>query len=340
MRVHYSSYMGYVRRMWSFALFTIGATWLAVTSGKHDVVFATSTPLTVSIPGWIAAALSRTPFVFEVRDLWPEAAIQMGALSRKGFITRAAKSLERFMYRHASRVIALSPGMKAGIVAEGIPAERVYIVPNSADLDLFTPGDKDAAFLTSLGVPSGVFVVGYTGAIGPSNAVEEQVPVAARALLEAGRDDIVFVIAGDGRSMPALSATTTDLPNVHLIGSLPKRDMPRLTRSADVLMTLFADVPILATNSPNKFFDGLASGRPMIVNSPGWTRELVEQADCGFYVPAGNGAVLASVIERLADDVDLRMRMGRNARILAEERFDREQLAAQLLTVLEDVASG
>ncbi len=337
-RVRYSNYMGYARRMWSFALFTIGATFLAATSGKHDVVFATSTPLTVGIPGWVAAALTRTPFVFEVRDLWPEAAIQMGALKRDGLIARAAKLLERFLYRKAKHVIALSPGMAEGVLAEGVPAERVHMIPNSADLDLFYPAPKDHAFLTSLGVPEGAFVVGYAGAIGPSNAVEAQVPEAARTLHERGRDDIVFVIAGDGKCLPKLREMVEGLPNVRLVGSLPKKDVPVLTRSADVLMTLFADVPILATNSPNKFFDGLASGRPMIVNSNGWTKDLVEQNRCGVYVPAGDGVALADAIERLAADRDLLEEMGRNARRLAEERFSRDDLADQALAVLKDAA--
>lgn len=337
-RVRYSNYMGYGRRMWSFALFTIGATFLAATSGKHDVVFATSTPLTVGIPGWVAAALTRTPFVFEVRDLWPEAAIQMGALKRNGLIARAAKALERFLYRKAKHVIALSPGMADGVLAEGVPAERVHMIPNSADLDLFYPAPKDHAFLASLGVPEGAFVVGYAGAIGPSNAVEAQVPEAARTLHERGRDDVVFVIAGDGKCLPKLREMVEGLPNVRLVGSLPKKDVPILTRSADVLMTLFADVPILATNSPNKFFDGLASGRPMIVNSNGWTKDLVEQNRCGVYVPAGDGVALADAIERLAADRDLLEEMGRNARRLAEERFSRDDLADQALAVLKDAA--
>ncbi|MBC7266072.1 MAG: glycosyltransferase family 4 protein [Coriobacteriia bacterium] len=339
-RVRYSNYMGYARRMWSFALFTIGATFLAVTSGKHDVVFATSTPLTVGIPGWVASALTRTPFVFEVRDLWPEAAIQMGALKRNGLIARAAKRLERFLYRHAKHVIALSPGMADGVLAEGVPPERVHMVPNSSDLDLFYPAPKDHGFLASLGVPDGAFVVGYAGAIGPSNAVEAQVPEAARALHERGRDDIVFVIAGDGKCLPKLKELTDGLPNVRLVGSLPKKDVPVLTRSADVLMTLFADVPILATNSPNKFFDGLASGRPMIVNSNGWTRALVEEHDCGVYVPAGDGVALADALEKLASDRDRLEEMGRNARRLAEERFSRDDLADQVLAVLEDAAGS
>ncbi|MEN6429367.1 MAG: glycosyltransferase family 4 protein, partial [Coriobacteriales bacterium] len=213
-RVKYSNYMGHLRRMWSFALFTLGATWLAVTAGRHDVVFATSTPLTVGIPGWSAAAVTRTPFVFEVRDLWPEAAIQMGVISRNGIVGRTAKALERFLYRRAKQVVALSPGMVAGVVAEGIPPERVHMVPNSADLDLFYPSEKDTDFLRRLGVPEGAFVVGYAGAIGPSNAVEAHVPAAARVLHERGRDDIVFVIAGDGKSLPALTEAVRGLPNV------------------------------------------------------------------------------------------------------------------------------
>lgn len=338
-RVHYSNYMGYGRRMWSFIMFTLGATWLASTAGKHDVVFATSTPLTVGIPGWVAATLRRTPFVFEVRDLWPEAAIQMGALKRTGMLARIAKSLERFLYHQSADVIALSPGMAAGVVAEGVAPEHVHLVPNCSDLDLFHPGEKDAAFLGSHGIGPDAFIVGYAGAIGPSNAVEAIVPEAARTLHERGRDDIIFVIAGDGKSLPTLRAAVEGLDNVRFVGSLPKKDVPVLTRSADVLMTLFADVPILATNSPNKFFDGLASGRPMIVNSPGWTKELVEESACGAYVPAGDGVALADTIERLAADPGALAQMGRNARQLAQERFDRTLQAERLLNILKQAAA-
>ncbi|HZL07549.1 MAG TPA: glycosyltransferase family 4 protein, partial [Coriobacteriia bacterium] len=339
-RVRYSNFMSHARRMWSFVLFTVGATWRAATAGRHDVVFATSTPLTVGIPGWVAAALTRTPFVFEVRDLWPEAAIQLGALKRGGFIARIAKGLERFLYRRAAAIVALSPGMAEGVIAEGIDPSLVHMIPNSADLDLFHPGDKDARFLSDYGL-EGRFVVGYAGAIGPSNAVEAHVPEAARLLKEWGRKDIVFVIAGDGKSRPALErAVASDgLDNVRIIGSLPKREVPTLTRSSDVLMTLFADAPILATNSPNKFFDALATGRAVIVNQPGWTRQLVEDHEVGIYVPVNDGHALASAIVRLADDPDLLRRMSRNARALAESEFARDILAEQLIAVLESVAA-
>lgn len=338
-RVGYSNYMSYGRRIWSFGLFTLGAIHLALTAGPQDVVFATSTPLTVGIPGWIAAACRRAPFVFEVRDLWPEAAVQMGAIKRGSLLERAAKSVERFLYRRSAAVIGLSPGMVDGILAEGIPAQRVHMIPNCSDLDLFHPAGKDAAFTARYRL-EGKFVVGYAGAIGPSNAVEAQVPQAARILKQRGRDDIVFVIAGDGKSLPELRRLVAEqyLDNVHLIGSLPKSDVPVLTRSADVLMTLFADVPILATNSPNKFFDALASGRPALVNQPGWTRSLVEENQAGVYVPVGDGQAMADAITRLADDPALCALMGRNARRLAEEQFGRDEQAGRLLEVLENAA--
>jgi len=333
-RVAYSNYMSYARRIVSFLTFTVGAAWLAMRAPRPDVVLATSTPLTVGVPALLAARLRGVPLVFEVRDLWPEAAIQMGALRRGGLLATVAKWLERRLYHASAEVVGLSPGMVEGIVAEGVDPVHVAMIPNSADLDLFHPGERDADLVDRYGL-HGRFVVGYAGAIGPSNALEDQVPEAARVLHERGRHDIVFLIAGDGKSLPALRERTADLPNVVLAGTVPKREVPRFTRTADVLMALFADVPILATNSPNKFFDALASGRPVIVNSPGWTKSLVEDNDCGAYVPAGDGVAMADAIERLADDPDALARLGRNARELAVREFSRDDLAARMLGVLE-----
>jgi glycosyltransferase involved in cell wall biosynthesis len=336
-RVRYSNHMGRMRRIWSFLVFMVTASWLAATAGRHDVILATSTPLTVGIPGYVASVLRGTPMVFEVRDLWPEAAIQMGAIKRKGLLSVLARGLERFLYRHSHDVIALSPGMAAGVMEQGIPRERVHMVPNSSDLDLFSPGPKDPSLVERFGLAE-KFVVGYAGAIGPSNDVENNVPAAARILSEKGRDDIVFLVVGDGKSLSALESAAKDLHNIILAGTTPKAEIPRYTRTADALMVLFADKPILATNSPNKFFDGLASGKPMIVNSDGWTRQLVEDNHAGVYFPARDGVALAEVIERLADNRDELADMGANARTLAETSFARDILAAQVLRVLEEAS--
>lgn len=336
-RVAYSNYMSNARRIGSFAMFMIGSVWAALRAPKPDLIFASSTPITVAVPGLLASSVKRVPFVFEVQDLWPEAAIQMGAIKRDGLIAWLAKRLERAAYRRAAAVIPVSPGMAEGVAAEGTPPGKIHMIPNFSDLNRFCPGPKDPDVVERYGL-AGKFVVGYAGAIGPSNAVHEQVPEAARTLKERGRDDIVFVIAGDGKSLPVLRELTQDLGNVLALGPIPKKDVPALTRSADALMALFGDKPILATNSPNKFFDALASGRPVIVNQPGWTRELVEETGCGVYVPVGDGRALADAIERLADDRIRTGAMGAAARALAEERFGRDIQAERFVAVIEDAA--
>jgi glycosyltransferase involved in cell wall biosynthesis len=336
-RVAYANCMSYARRVLSFALFMVGATWLALRAPRPDVIFATSTPLTVAIPGLIAAKLRRVPFVFEVRDLWPEAAIQMGAIRRDGVPAKMGRALERAAYRASSAVVALSPGMADGVIAGGVAPERVSVVPNSSDTDLFTPGPRDPGIVERFHL-AGRFVVGYTGAVGPSNAVEAQLPAAARELVSRGADDVAFLVVGDGKSLPALRDAVADLPNVVVAGSMPKSELPCVTRSCDVLLVLFADVPILAMNSPNKLFDALASGRPVIVNSPGWTKDLVESSGAGLYVPAGDGEALADAVERLARDPETRARMGEHARALALSDFSRDESAARVLEVLERAA--
>lgn len=338
-RVGYSNYMGHLRRILSFAAFMLSSVWAALRVPHPDVVFASSTPITVALPGLAVASLKRVPFVFEVQDLWPEAAIQMGAIKRHGIIATLAKKLERRAYSRAVSVVPVSPGMAEGVVAEGTSPAKIHMIPNFSDLARFHPGSKDAALIEKHDL-SGKFVVGYTGAIGPSNAVHEQVPEAARTLKERGRSDIVFVIAGDGKSLPELRALTEGLENVLILGRIPKVEVPALTRTADALIALFGDRPILATNSPNKFFDALASGRPVIVNQPGWTRELVEESGAGVYVPVGDGVALADAIEALADHPKQTAAMGRAARALAEERFGRDLQAERFVEVIEAAAAG
>ncbi len=338
-RTDYSNYMGTLRRILAFAGFMLGSLWVALRVPRPDVVFASSTPITVAVPGLAVSSFKRVPLIFEVQDLWPEAPIQMGAIRRGGLIAHLATKLERHTYRRASAVVPVSPGMADGVIAGGAAPSKVHMIPNFSDLDVFRPGPPDPGFIDRYGL-GGAFIVGYAGAIGPSNAVHESVPEAARILADKGRDDIAFLIAGDGKSLPELRERTRGLPNVHIVGSIPKREVPALTRTAGALLTLFGDVPILATNSPNKFFDALASGRPVIVNQPGWTRELVEESGAGLYVPAGDGAALAAAVESLADDRERAAAMGRAARSLAEERFGRDLQADRVVALIEQVGGA
>jgi glycosyltransferase involved in cell wall biosynthesis len=283
----------------------------------------------------LASLRHRAPVVFEVRDLWPEAPIQMGAL-RSPLLRGLARALERLVYRRAAAVVALSPGIRDGIVAAGVPAERVELVPNAADLELFSPELDGHELRERLGL-GGRFVCSYFGAMGEANDLTEVVDAAA-LLRDA---PVSFVLLGGGKRRAELERLARDLgaDNVLFLDPEPdKSSVARLAAASDACLTIFKDVPVLATNSPNKLFDTFAAGRPAIVNTGGWMRELVERNEAGLYARAGDPADLAEKVRRLAEDPELARRLGRNARALAEREFDRDELAERLLGLLRRLA--
>jgi glycosyltransferase involved in cell wall biosynthesis len=214
----------------------------------------------------------------------------------------------------------------------------VTVIPNASDLDLFAP-DRDPGNLRArLGLGQ-AFVCSYFGAMGEANDLT-QVVEAATILRDRGENGIAFVLQGDGKRRPQIEAEVArrGLDSVVVLPAGGKEDAARLAAASNACMTIFKDVPVLATNSPNKLFDTFAAGRPAIVNSDGWQRELVEEAGAGVYARAGDPADLAAQVLRLRDDPVEAGRMGLNARRLAEERFDRRLLAERMREVLERAA--
>jgi len=320
----YSDYMSATAssdrdRMLAFGRFAAAATAAALRGPRPDVIYATSPPLTIAVPALAAAARWRAPLVFEVRDLWPKAPIQMGALANPR-LQRQARALERQAYQRARRVIALSPGIRDGVIATGVPAGKVVLVPNASDLDLFRPAPPPERFLVS-----------YFGTMGEANDLN--------AVIEAARllPDVPFVLMGDGKRRAELQRSAP--ANVEFPGpAAGKEEVAALAARSSACLTFFKDVPVLATNSPNKLFDTFAAGRPAIVNMDGWMREVVEYHDAGIYVPAGDAAGLAEKLAWLRAHPEAVERMGRNGRALAERDFDRDLLAGRALAVLEEVA--
>jgi glycosyltransferase involved in cell wall biosynthesis len=321
----YSDYVSatavsYPRRMLAFARFAVAATAAVLRGPRPDVIYATSPPLTMALPAVAASLRWRAPLVFEVRDLWPEAPIQMGAL-RNPLARRAARALERFVYARSEHVIALSPGIRDAVISAGVPAPSVALVPNAADLDLFgaAQGDRER------------FTVSYFGTMGEANDLS--------AVLEAARlvADARFVLMGDGKRRAELERHAP--PNVEFPGpARAKEEVAALAAASHACLTLFKDVPVLATNSPNKLFDTFAAGRPAIVNMDGWMRELVEHNEAGLYVRAGDAGDLAEKVTWLRDHPEEAELLGRNARALAEREFGRDELAERALAVLEEAA--
>ena len=236
-------------------------------------------------------------------------------------------------------MIALSPGMRDGVIAAGVPPEKVTLVPNASDLELFSPDVDGAPARQRLGLGDG-FLCSYFGTMGEANDLT-QVIEAATQLQDQGEDGVTFVLHGDGKRRPSLErlAHERDLRNVVFSDPIPdKHSVAELAAASDVCLTIYKDVPVLYTCSPNKLFDTFAAGRPAIVNTPGWLRELVERHEAGLYARPGDPADLAEKVLYLRDHPDVAERYGRNARRLAEQEFSRDELAERALGVLEAAA--
>lgn len=338
--VPYSNAMGHAARIKAFFRFARAAARRAA-SLPADVVFATSTPLTIALPGAYAARRQRVPMVFEVRDLWPEVPIAVGAL-RDPLSRSAARRLERYAYQRAAHVVALSPGMREGVVKTGYPWERTSVIPNSADLDFFDPRKTDGeAFRAAHPELGDAPLVVYPGSMGKINGVG-YLPRIAAAARNAGVE-AQFVVVGWGREEQQVRDEAARLgvlgANFHIYPPVPKGQMPEVLAAADVVVSLVIDLQALWANSANKFFDGLASGTPVAVNYEGWQAELLRESGAGLVLPANEPDAAARALGEFLPDPRQLKAAGQAARTLAEECFCRDKLAKDLEAVLHDAVT-
>jgi len=330
----YANRMGFARRVLAFGRFARTATQV-VCRLDADLVFATSTPLTVGIPGMKGAQRLHVPFVFEVRDLWPELAIALGVI-RNPLLKWYTRRLEGNIYHAADRIIALAPGITEGICRTGYPADRVAMIPNSCDLELFRPTGEircDERF----GSPDEFHLV-FTGAHGLANGLDA-VLKAAVELKRRGVTGIRFVFIGDGGQREGLMRRSHAEGLDRLITwvkPIPKNELARILPQMDVGMMILKNVPAFYYGtSPNKFFDYIACGLPVLNNYPGWIAEVIEGNRCGIVIPPDDPQSFADAVTRLRDAPDELVAMGRRARQLAESQFSRDVLGDQLVAVLE-----
>jgi glycosyltransferase involved in cell wall biosynthesis len=337
LKVPYAQAYSKRMRMLSYGGFTLGAAALAA-GGPADVVFASSSPLTIGISGVLASRLRRAPFVFELQDLWPAVPIEMGFLTGRAEIG-TAEWLEGRLYHAARRIVVCSDGVREALVERGIPDAKIVLIPNVSDIDHFRPELSDPSFRQQHGLENRFMAVS-AGAMGVTNGLDQLVD-AAVALREQGDDRVAIVAAGNGTEKERIERRVADLglENLIVLPDIPRAEIPRLVGTADVTLTMFAPVPILQTNSPNKFFDSLAAGKPPVVNLDGWLRRLVEEKHVGVYVPPADGKALADALTDLAGRPELVRELGRNARALAEREFSRDLLADRLAEVLEEAGS-
>jgi glycosyltransferase involved in cell wall biosynthesis len=332
--IGYSNKQSFVVRCFSFLFFIIFSTIAGLFEKNIDIIYATSTPLTVGIPAIIIKWLKRTPFVFEVRDQWPEIPIQMGILKNK-FLKKFLLGLEKFIYSQSVAVVALSPGMAEGIKKITGQQKPIHIIPNCCDTDVFTP-DIDAHDLRSRYNWSDKLVLLHFGAMGRANGLDFVVNIAQRLQQVS---DIRFVLIGDGSEKPALieKISKLNLKNIEILDSVPKNQLVCFIAACNVSMVIFANYPILQDNSANKFFDSLSAGKPVLLNYSGWQRELLEKNIAGLGCKQCDKDEFIERVLYLNSNRHLLPQMGKNARTLAEQEFDRPKLAARLENILLEV---
>lgn len=329
----YSNRDSFIRRAITFIRYALKSI-RVVLFLDYDLIYATSTPLTAAIPG-VAAKLTMRgkPFVFEVRDLWPELPKAMGVI-RNPIVLMAMSALEWLAYRSANMCVGLAPGIVAGIRKRSSSSLPVELIPNSCDLSLFRPDVNPACIK---GVADGTFVALFAGAHGIANGLDAVLDV-AEELKRRGRGDIKLVFIGDGNRKDALveRAEGSGLDNCVFLDSVPKTSMPGLLVRADLGLMILDDVPAFYNGtSPNKFFDYISSGLPVLINYPGWLSELVVEHECGVSVTPQDACTFADALERLADGDEDLATMAFRARALAGSKFNRSALCDRLISLLE-----
>ncbi len=328
----YSAYhRSFFHRLLSFFSFTWNAFWAGLGVREVDVVWGTSPPIFQGVSAWALARLKRARFLFEVRDLWPRFAVAMGVI-RNPLLIAAAEGLERFLYRQADQVIVNSPGFLDHVQGRG--ARRVALIPNGADPLLFEV-HAAAEDLRRLYHLEDKTVVLYAGAHGPANDL--QVVLEAARQLE--NEPIHFLLVGDGKDKPRLQqlAEAWGLKNVTFLPPVPKREMPTILRAADIGLAILKPLEEYKTTYPNKVFDYMAAGLPILLVIDGVIRKVVEQAECGLFVPPGDAQALAKATQELAADAQRRRRMGEQGRAYLEAHFSRRALGEQLRQLLEEM---
>lgn len=325
--VAYSQKMGFLKRIWAFLGFVRHAKKLISKLPRPDYLYVTSTPLTTGLIGLWAKKKFAIPYIFEVRDLWPDAPIEVGVI-KNALLKRYLWALEKKIYRQALKIVALSPGI-ANAIRSKVPTAEVSIIPNFADLSIFQIAPKTHEILQKFDLQDRLTII-YAGAIGKVNALHELVELASRTPYQ-------FLIMGEGSELNSLKqqAINHNLTNVRFFPFGSKLQVQELMICADMAFISFERLPVFKTNSPNKFFDALAMGKAILINQKGWVWELVKSQKLGLYHDTSNVNKTIQQLEALVQNPTLLKDMQRNARQLAESYFNSDVAVAKVLHVID-----
>lgn len=329
-----------IRRMLNYASFCISSAVVGSFMARPDIVIATSPQLLVGLSGWWISRWKRLPFVLEVRDLWPESLVAVGAGSEDAFFYRTMAKLAAFLYERSTRIVVVTPAFKRHLIdLWGIPEEKVVVVENGVETETFQPDATDCAGvdLREVWGAKNKFVVCYIGTIGMAHGLETLLNTAAE--LQESRPDVLFVLAGEGAEKEHIMALAREkkLSNLRFLDQQPRATIPAYIAASDVCLVLLKKTDVFKTVIPTKMLEFMSCARPVILGVDGQARELLERAQAGLFVEPENSDALGDAILKLADDAKLRKRLGVNGRNYVVENASRASTAKTYLIVLEDI---
>lgn len=301
--------------------------------GRHDVVISTSPQFFNGLAGYAVSRLRRIPWVLEIRDLWPESIVAVGAM-RAGWIIRLLYWLELFCYRRSDLIVPVTDSFRDYMIGKGIDAGKILVIKNGVDLDLFSLAqaapDQDIERLFDLHGLNGKFIAAYVGTHGMAHHLETILEAAERLRT---RSDIHFVLVGDGAERERLQqrAQAMQLPNVTLLGQLPKASMPALWNRVDLSLILLRKSDTFKSVIPSKIFESLAMNKAIILGVEGESARLLEDAGCGICIVPEDASALAREVEALADDRERHGQLAAGGCDYVREHFDRDRLAQRFV---------
>jgi glycosyltransferase involved in cell wall biosynthesis len=327
-----SLHRSFVWRVISFLSFMITSVGAALRAGPVDLVVGTTPPIFQALSAWLVSALRRRPFLLEIRDLWPEFAIGLGVLKNPVLIF-LSRRLEHFLYARATHLLVNSPAYRDYLIGHGLRAEKITLISNGVDPDMFDPHAKGERCRQAWSL-AGKFVVTYAGALGLANDIPTILRAADRLRTHS---QIHFLLVGDGKERAKLEAIAQQLklPNVSFTGSCPKSEMSDILAASDACVATLQDIPMFRTTYPNKIFDYMAAGRPTILAIDGVIRQVIEAAQGGMFVPPGDDAALAEAVWTLYSNRPEAHRMGLAARSYVVEHFNRARQSQAFASLVE-----
>ncbi len=329
---------GFAKRTLNYVSYMLAATLMAPFLKKHDLLISTSPQFFCGLAGYLLSRIKRVPWVLEIRDLWPESILAVGAIKNK-MIIKLLQGLEDFVYKKSDRIVSVTDSFKRYMVAKGVAAEKVYVIKNGVNLDFYKADNIDTSLKSSLGLAD-KFVISYVGTHGMAHKL--------RTLLEAAKmlekhTSIHFLLVGDGADKENLSKLRDqwNLTNVTMLEQQPKTEMPKIWGLTDISAVCLKKSDLFKTVIPSKIFESMAMSKPILLGVDGESREIIEQSGAGLYFEPENSQMLADIILKLYQENDAYIKLARCGRDYVAQNFDRKVLAhryIEMMSSLENLA--